>query len=135
MSATELASSRIEELESSRIDAMRSSNAQRLSELFDEDCVYIHGNASVDTGNSYLQKIENRTYIYDEIVVHDRSISTTEYVAIVQYRFSAQVIASGVSAATHSRGMAVWTRRQDDWRLLAFQATPLANDQRNNHDR
>lgn len=115
----------IKELEERRRQAMLRSDVPELEELFAEELAYTHSNAEVDTMADYIAKLDNHHYLYHELNFLDQDIRIVGPAALVTGRMTGEVTIAGQLRKLNSRTTVVWIRRDDRWRMLTFQSTPI----------
>lgn len=115
----------IRDLERRRFRAMRDGDAGVLDALFADELLHLHSDGTSDSKATLLAKIRDRElrcpdarYRPDEqVIVHGDTAIATGLVTGVIYVHEAAL-------SLRNRALAVWSRRRDGWRLLAYQAVP-----------
>lgn len=117
----------IRQLQGKRHQAMAGAHLELLDALLDDALIYIHSDASRDSKSSYLQKVRDGVFHYDEVASLDEDVTVlTPDTAFVSGRMLLVGRLAGVTKRFDNRFLAVWVRRHDgQWRLAAFQPTPV----------
>lgn len=119
----------IRALEDQRYAAMIAADIPALAALLSERLVYTHSNASVDDKASYLAKVEGRYFDYLDIAHPEEQLMVHGSTALVFGRMSAHLIMEGrTERRLNNRTLAVWIEDGGQWRMAAFQPTPIAAD-------
>lgn len=117
--------SEIEQLEQDRYDAMRQHDVSRLSRMFDEQAVYVHSSTTTEDASAFLENVASGRYRYQSIDITEvisRVVGTT---GMVWARMTAEVTIDGVPRALDNKTLAVWSKGDAGWRLVAFQSTVI----------
>ena len=117
------AAKQISELEARRYQAVADGDVETLAGLFSADLVYTHSDASVDTRESYLDKLASGFFDYGVIEHPESSIVVHGDCALVFGDMRGEVKVNGQTRVLNSRALAVWGRENENWVLLAFQPT------------
>jgi hypothetical protein len=118
----------IESLERERAAAQVAADVPRLERLFAAELRYGHSNGAIDDKTSLLDRVASGAVRYEQLEVRDLSVQPAGGGAAL-VRGTARVRAVGPSGAVDATltYLAVWTRRDGRWELLAYQsarATP-----------
>ena len=117
---------RISALEASRYQAMADGDIDTLDELFSDDLVYTHSDATADSKQSYLDRIEDGYFRYGPLAHPEHSIVVRGDCALVFHDMVGEVLVNGqTKRPLNSRSLAVWVREDGNWRLLAFHPTKI----------
>jgi ketosteroid isomerase-like protein len=112
-------------LEKARFSAMMSGNLTALSELLDDDLIYVHSNGLADGKDEYLESLRQGRIAYDEIsVIGDHHWQAGGCFVLVQFIHAR--IRLRVEAEPEDRWltiMSVWRKGPAGWRLIAMQST------------
>ena len=116
----------IRQLQGKRHQAMAGAHLELLDAMLDEALIYTHSDASRDRKSSYLQKVRDGVFDYDEVVSSEEEVTVlTPDTALVSGRMHLVGRLAGATKRFDNRFLAVWVRRHDgQWRLAAFQPTP-----------
>jgi ketosteroid isomerase-like protein len=123
MTADDVAAKQISELEARRYQAMTDGDTATLTELLSPDLVYTHSDASTDSKQSYLDRLASGHFRYGPVDHPEHSIIVRGDTALVFHDMRGEVIVPGATRALNSRSLAVWTRDNGQWTLLAYQPT------------
>ncbi|MEL7208666.1 MAG: nuclear transport factor 2 family protein, partial [Actinomycetota bacterium] len=115
----------IEQLEDRRWEVQIAADVEGLAALLDDELSYTHTNSLVDTKSSYLDAVEKKVFDYrgenrsevKTVVVGDTGLATG--------RIDIEVVAGGRELQLSARYSAVWARRDEGWRFLCWQSTPI----------
>ena len=118
----------IRALEDARYDAVVRGDIGAFAELAHPDLTYTHSNGSVDTLDSYREKLESGFYDYHRIDHPIDRIVVEGDTAVVIGEMHADITAGGTRKTLATRALAVWVRVDGAWRLLAYQPTVLPRD-------
>jgi ketosteroid isomerase-like protein len=113
-------------LERQRFRALRDGDLDALDRLLAEELSYTHSDNSRDTKSSLLAKIrDSRLECSGARHDPDEHVVVGGDTAIATGQVSGTVRVDGATVPLHNRALAVWSRRKGEWRLLAYQSTPL----------
>jgi hypothetical protein len=125
MNGSDIASS-VSEAERRRCDAMLSNDVAALDGLLDARLNFSHSSGEVDDKAGYLAKIAVGRITYVSIEWRDqRVIPLAEAAAVLVGRMTSIVRVEGWARPLDNRVTSVWNRAGNDWRMVAFQSTPL----------
>ncbi|WP_164704717.1 nuclear transport factor 2 family protein [Blastococcus litoris] len=111
--------------EDRRYEALLGPDLAALDELFDERLSYAHSSGVRDTKAEYLAKIERGYYDYARI---DHPVERVELLgdsAVVVGRMTADLTVDGAPKSLDVLALAMWTRTDGRWRLVAYASTPV----------
>lgn len=112
------------QLEQQRADAMIKADGPALERLFDDELVWTHSSAKVDSKKSFIDTVAGRTNSYKSIEIEDHVVRLHGDFAIATGVASMQAVVSGQDKAMRNRFTAVWAKRGPNWRMMAWQSTP-----------
>jgi hypothetical protein len=112
-------------LENERFDAMLAADIPTLERLFHERMGYGHSNAARETRSSLLDKIASGALDYRRIEHPIAEVIVDGDTAVVVGEMHATVVLPETTLELAGSTISVWSRSNDEWRLLAFQPTPL----------
>ncbi|TWF80565.1 uncharacterized protein (TIGR02246 family) [Pseudonocardia hierapolitana] len=115
----------IRALEDARYDAVVRGDVEAFAGLSHPELTYTHSTGSVDTLDSYREKLESGYYDYHRIDHPIDRIVVEGDTALVIGEMHADITAGGTRKTLANRALAVWVRADGTWRLLAYQPTPL----------
>ena len=114
------------ELQARRHRAMVAADLETLDALLDDTLSYTHSDASRDSKKSYLAKVQEGTMRYAEVSsAEDEVLVLSDTAACVLGRMQLAGEMAGVPRRLENRFLAVWVRRDAQWKLAAFQPTPV----------
>ncbi|MFV8817922.1 nuclear transport factor 2 family protein [Haliea sp. E17] len=111
--------------EEKRCAALRAGDADALAPLLSERLSFGHLTATYDDKPTLLDKLRSGTIIYKSLAVSDTRVVEQGDTALLFSRLTADVEVAGRPRAIDNRSLSVWAREGDDWRLLAYQQTPI----------
>jgi ketosteroid isomerase-like protein len=121
----DVSESQIDDLEDRRYRAMVDGDTGALDELLSDDVIYTHSNASVDTKTSYLERLRTGDLVYHSLEHTTDSVVVRPGVVIIGGTMSGSIRMHGVEKSLNSRVLAIWVGEDGQWRLAAFQPTPV----------
>jgi hypothetical protein len=111
--------------EDRRYDALLGPDLPTLERLFHERLSYAHSSGVRDTKAEYLAKIENGYYVYSRIDHPVERVDVLGDSAVVVGRMTADLTVDGTAKTIDNLALAVWTRAEGEWQLIAYASTPL----------
>jgi hypothetical protein len=124
---TEKLAAAIRAAEQRRCAAMLANDGEALAALLDERLQFHHATGAVDDRAAYLAKIAGGRIRYAGIAWEEERVTAlAPDVAMLTGRMVTDVSVEGVAKRLLNRVMTVWTKDGENWRLVAFQSTPLA---------
>jgi uncharacterized protein (TIGR02246 family) len=115
----------IRALEAQRYRAVASADFDTFAELAHPELVYTHSNGLVDSLQSYLKKCREGFYVYHHIEHPIDSVRVIGDIALVLGEMNGEITSGGVKKTLRNQTLAVWTQTEGDWKLLAYQPTPV----------
>ena len=116
------------ELQARRHRAMVAADLDALEALLDDTLSYTHSDASRDSKKSYLAKVREGAMRYAEVSsAEDEVLVLSDDTACVFGRMQLAGEIAGAPRRFDNRFLAVWVHRGPQWRLAAFQPTPVAS--------
>ncbi|MFK3724301.1 nuclear transport factor 2 family protein [Pseudomonas monteilii] len=116
----------IRELEERRYNAILAGDFGIFSAIAHPDLSYAHSNGVVDSVDSYLKKCLDGFYVYHHIDHPIEKIQIHGTTALVFGEMNGEITAGGVRKQLRNKALAVWVNEADEWKLLAYQPTPIA---------
>ena len=112
--------------ERQRCDAMLANDAAALDALLDPALRFSHATGLVDDKSAYMAKMAAGRIDYLSITWSENDIVPLgETAALLSGRMTSVVRVENVEKKLDNRVMAVWSLTDGNWRMLAFQSTPL----------
>jgi hypothetical protein len=124
MSESDTGAAMIRRLEDERYAAMLAGDSATLERLLDPGLRYTHSSGVVDSKASYIEGVRAKRWEYQSIDRAEETIVVRADAALVFNRFRASIKVSGAAKQLDNRMLAVWTRFEGAWRLLAIHSTP-----------
>lgn len=113
--------------ERQRCDAMIAGDLAALDVSLATELQFHHATGTVDDKAAFLAKMAAGRIVYTAIAwSEERVTSLGPDHALLTGRMTTDVRVEGVEKRLNNRVMTVWTQQVGDWRLLAFQSTPIA---------
>lgn len=112
------------QLEQQRADAMIQADGPALDRLFDDELVWTHSSAKVDSKKSFIDTVTGGTIRYKTVEIADHVVRLHGDFAIANGVASMQAVVNGEDKAMRNRFTAVWAKRGATWRMMAWQSTP-----------
>jgi hypothetical protein len=113
--------------EQKRCAAMLANDAAGLEALLDPRLQFHHATGAVDDKAAYLAKVAGGRIEYIAIRWHEELVTPLgAAAALLTGRMTTDVRVEGIEKRLDNRVMTAWSRDGDDWRLVAFQSTPIA---------
>ena len=113
--------------EKRRCDAMLANDSAALDALLDPRLHFSHATGAVDDKPALLAKIAAGRIRYVGIAwSEDKVIELAPDAALLTGRMTTDVRVEGVDKRLDNQVITVWGKTGGDWRLVAFQSTPLA---------
>lgn len=112
-------------IEEARYRAMIAGNSRELEDILDVNLIYTHSDGSRDSRETYLAKLTSGYFRYRRIDAPIDVISSFDDTAVVAGRMFADVEVGDDKRNLSNAYLAVYRRRNDVWRLVAYQPTPL----------
>ncbi|MCW1428368.1 nuclear transport factor 2 family protein [Novosphingobium sp. JCM 18896] len=112
--------------EKCRCDAMLANDNAALADLLDPRLHFAHATGAVDDRAAYLAKMAAGRIVYVGIAWDEAQVTAlAPDAALLTGRMTTDVRVEGVDKRLNNRVTTVWAKA-GDWRLVAFQSTPLA---------
>jgi alkylation response protein AidB-like acyl-CoA dehydrogenase len=113
--------------ERQRCDAMIAGDLAALDASLATELQFHHATGTVDDKAAFLAKMAAGRIFYTALAwSEERVTSLGPDHALLTGRMTTDVRVEGVEKRLNNRVMTVWTQQAGDWRLLAFQSTPIA---------
>lgn len=113
--------------EQRRCEAMLANDNAALADLLDARLHFSHATGAVDDRDAYLAKMAAGRIAYVGITwAEQRVMPLAPDVAILTGRMTTDVRVESVDKRLNNRVITIWDGTGGDWRMVAFQSTPLA---------
>ena len=113
--------------EQRRCAAMLAGDNAALEALLDPRLLFSHATGAVDDKLAYLAKMAAGRILYVGIAWAEQRVTVlASDAALLTGRMTTDVRVEGIDKRLNNRVITVWSRNEGDWRLVAFQSTPLA---------
>lgn len=113
--------------EKNRCAAMLANDSAALDALLDPRLKFHHATGVVDGKDAYLAKMAAGRIQYVAISwAEEHVISLADNAALLTGRMTTDVRVDGVDKRLSNRVLSAWTLDAGNWRMVAFQSTPLA---------
>lgn len=110
-----------------RCSAMLANDSAALEALLDPRLHFSHATGAVDDKAALLAKMAAGRIHYIAIEWSEEKVTAlAPEAALLTGRMTNDVRVEGVDKQLNNRVITVWSRKGEDWRLVAFQSTPLA---------
>jgi hypothetical protein len=111
--------------EDRRYDALLGPDLPALERLFHDRLSYAHSSGVRDTKPEYLAKIASGYYDYARLDHPVERVDVVGETVVVSGRMTADLTVEGTPKTIDNLALAVWTRENGEWQLLAYASTPL----------
>lgn len=110
-----------------RCNALLAGDIDALAPLLDPRLHFSHATGAVDDKDALLAKMAAGRIRYIGIAWSEEQVTElAPGAAMLTGRMTTDVIVEGNAKRLLNRVITVWSRAEGDWRLVAFQSTPLA---------
>lgn len=111
-------------LDAERIEAMLTGDVAKLEELVDDDLSYSHS-WGFETKRSWLDQIASGSIEYISIDYDVQKIHVSEHTSLHYGVMHGDLFVRGERKVHKHRLLAVWTKRDDDWKFTGYFSAPL----------
>ena len=112
-------------LENRRIEAMTNGDAEALNEILADDLIYTHSTARVETKAEFISSVTSGRTKYRSMEQDDVQVRRYGDTAVVTGHANVHVDANGREIKFQIRFIDVYAKRDDVWRMVAWQSTKL----------
>jgi len=114
-------------MEERRWQAMINEDLDALNVLLHPQMRYTHSNATVDTKESYIAAIGNKTFDYRNVETKDTEVQLIgeNDLGLVNGKALISVVAGGRELTLDCRYTCIWKHTENGWQFLAWHNTPL----------
>jgi ketosteroid isomerase-like protein len=116
---------RIAALEAARYQAMIAGDIEALARLLSDRLTYTHSTALTENKAEYLASVAKGVFRYRDIKVSEREIREAAGAALVTGRITIDILIDSQPKLLQSRFLNVWVEEGGDWRMIAWQSTPI----------
>lgn len=113
--------------EQRRCAAMCDADLSALKDVIDAELYFSHANGAVDDKAAYIHKMEQGRIVYRSINWSEQAVVVLpgDRAAILTGRMITEVLVNSVEKRLDNRVISIWAEACGQWRLRAFQSTPL----------
>jgi ketosteroid isomerase-like protein len=116
----------VRKLERQRIEAIRTNDTKAMAAILDDAFIHINATGKLYDKADYIRAVENHGLTYSP----DVELTETDHrvdgdLVIMAGKMLGHARLDGEAQVYHLRSMRVWRRRNDRWRLLAWQSSAL----------
>ena len=116
----------VEAAEDERRRAMVSGDVALLEQIIEPDAMYVHTNSMCESGSSFIDKVKDGAYRYQDVVQPEMDIRFVGDLAVVTGRtVLAVLLKDGSESNVVSRSVVLWAKRDGRWRLHHYQGTSI----------
>jgi ketosteroid isomerase-like protein len=116
---------RIAALEDARYRAMIAGDLEGLARSLSDRLTYTHSNAHVESKAEYIASVGKGVFKYRDIKIAERQIRAAGGAVLVTGRITIDILLDGQPKMLQSRFLNVWVEEGGDWRMIAWQSTPI----------
>jgi len=116
---------RIAGLEEARYRAMIAGDLDALGRFLSDRLTYTHSTALTESKAEYLASVAKGVFKYRDIKISERAIREVGDAVLVTGRIAIDVLINGQPRLLQSRFLNVWAEEGGDWRMIAWQSTPI----------
>src|SRR5258708_2183825 len=110
-------------LERQRSDAMIRADRAALESLFDDELVWTHSSARVDSKQGFIDTVLSGAVRYLKIEISDQVVRIHGTLAVTTGLAAMRALLKGEERDLFNRYTAVWSKRSGNWRMVAWQST------------
>src|SRR5262245_31682807 len=107
-------------------DALLKSDVAALERIYDDSLIYTHSSGAVDNKSVYVGNIKSGVTKYESMKRDDIKVSVYDDTALVTCHWEVHVLNRGNKIDTNERSIHVHDKKKDGWKMVAHQATRLA---------
>jgi ketosteroid isomerase-like protein len=106
--------------------AVLAQDVKTLNSVFAPELTYGHSNGHIDTRESFVNTIESKKEVYNELNLDDMNVRIVGNTALVRHKMTGNVRLQDGSINKPNLGvLQVWSKTGKEWQLLARQAFKL----------
>jgi ketosteroid isomerase-like protein len=125
MTAPALTEAALIQMEHARLAAMARNDVDAIAAVVHSECVYTHSPGDRDTRETYLEKCQSGVIQYNALTTTVEKVILRGDVALVFGTMDGDAQVAGAPRKLHNCYTAAWTPEDGEWRLIAFQPTPI----------
>ncbi len=107
-------------------DALIKSDVAALEKIYDDSLIYTHSSGGVDNKSVYVGNIKSGATKYESMKRDDIKVNVYGNTALVTCHWEVHVLARGNKIDTNARYIHVYVKQKDGWKMVAHQATRIA---------
>ncbi|GJH27070.1 nuclear transport factor 2 family protein [Caballeronia novacaledonica] len=112
-------------LEQARCEALLTADTAKLDELLSPRLVFTHAHGLSDTKDTFLEKMRQAKIVYRRLKTTEAKVIELNDSAILLCRLTADILVAGAPKQLDNRTLSVWAIEDEQFRLIAYQATPI----------
>lgn len=112
-------------LDEARQSAMVAADAAALDTLLADECVYTHSTGLVQNKDALIAMLVSGEVSYESFDTNERRVDRYGDTVVVTGRQTIELMVRGAPVTSMSRYTAVWARTPKGWRCVAYQSTPI----------
>ena len=112
-------------LDAARHQAMIAGDVTALTRLLSDRLTYTHSTGLMESRGEYLASVAKGVFKYRDIKISERAIRETAGTVLVTGRITIDLLVDGQPKLLQSRFLNVWAEEGGDWRMIAWQSTPI----------
>ncbi|MBU1821512.1 MAG: nuclear transport factor 2 family protein [Bacteroidetes bacterium] len=106
--------------------AVLAQDVKTLDKVFAPELTYGHSNGHIDTKDTFINTIQNKKEVYNELNLDDMNVRIVGNTALVRHKMTGNVRLEDGSINKPNLGvLQVWSKTGKGWQLLARQAFKL----------
>jgi ketosteroid isomerase-like protein len=118
-----------DELETKKWNLLLAGDADGLASLSSTDLYYMHSSGLKDDKSSYLDQLQDGTFLYHRIEHHIEDVNPLgEHAFFTTGIVKIDARVKGIERQMHSRVLSIWRREGAEWKLIAQQTTAAPDD-------
>ena len=114
------------ELDRQRMQAMASKDVATLNKLLADELIYCHSSARLDTKQSLIGAMQSGATVYTGVEPSDVKAQDLGDAVVLTGIARINVVSGGKPNAFSVRFTDVWGKRGNDWQMVTWQSTRLA---------
>ncbi len=112
-------------LDDLRREALLKGDESTIDNLFDDQLMYIHSSAIVDSKSSYLKAMRTGEMSYFSIELRDRQVQVVGEIALLTGIAHMNIQINAMPRMANIRYTTTWRKQKNTWQMLVFASTPL----------